>query len=85
MNGTDFVMYSGGPYLKIPQYGYIWKSSQNKSDTMLAALAQKETELYNRLTDMTQKDSWVQELYLHWIARLTSMGVKTILYSQLVG
>lgn len=85
MNGTDFVMYSGGPYLKTPNWKYIWQSSQNPTNLTLKALAQKETALYNRLTTMTQNDPWVQEIYLHWIARLTSMGVKSILFSQLVG
>jgi hypothetical protein len=85
MNGTDFVMYSGGPYLKTPNWQYIWRSSQNPTDANLSTLAQKETALYNRLATMVLNDPWVQELYLHWIARMTSIGVKTLLFSQLVG
>lgn len=84
-NGTDMVMYSGGPYLKTPRYAWNWKYSQNTSNQTLKTLAAQETSLYNTLLDMTINDPWVQELYLHWIARLSSMGVKSILYSQMVG
>ena len=84
-NGTDFVMYSGGPYLKPPRYGWNFQYSRSTSNLTLQTLAAQETSLYNTLLNMTLNDPWVQELYLHWIGRLTSMGVKTILYSQLVG
>lgn len=78
-------MYSGGPYLKTPRYGWNFQYSRNPTNLTLQTLATQETSLYNTLLNMTLNDPWVQELYLHWIGRLTSMGVKTILYSQLVG
>jgi hypothetical protein len=84
-NGTDFVMYSGGPYLKTPRYGWNWKYSQNTSNLTVQALAAQETSLYATLLNMTLNDAWTQELYLHWIARLTSMGVNSIAFSQLFG
>ena len=34
---------------------------------------------------MIQNDAWTQELYLHWIARLKSIGIKTLMISELIG
>lgn len=34
---------------------------------------------------MTLNDPWVGEFYLQWIARLKSMGMKTITLCQFVG
>lgn len=84
-NGTTLIMFSGGPYLKVPRYGWNFKYSQNTSNTTLKTLADQETALQQVLLTMNLNDTWVQELYLHWIGRLKSMGVKTIMYSQLVG
>ena len=78
-------MFSGGPYLKVPAYFWNFRYSQNLSNETLKALAERETSLQATLVNMTLNDPWVQELYLHWIARLKSMGVTTFMFSQLVG
>lgn len=85
MNGTDLVMFSGGPYLKTPWYGWNWQYSRNTSNLTLQSLASQETILYNTLANMTLNDPWVPELYLHWMGRLKSMGIRTLMFSQLVG
>lgn len=84
-NGTTLLMFSGGPYLKVPRYGWNFKYSLNTSNQTLKTLGDQETALQQVLLNMNLNDTWMQELYLHWIARLKSMGVKTIMYSQLVG
>jgi hypothetical protein len=78
-------MFSGGPYLKVPAYYWNFRYSQNLSNQTLKTLAEQETSLQTTLVNMTLNDPWVQELYLHWIARLKSMGVTTFMFSQLVG
>lgn len=83
-NGTDFVTFSGGPYLRTPRYGWNFALSRNPSNVTLQNLAVKETTLYNRLNNMIQNDPWTQELYLHWIARLSSIGIKTLMISELI-
>jgi hypothetical protein len=78
-------MFSGGPYLKVPAYVWNYRYSLNTSNQTLKTLADQETSLQNTLLNFTLNDPWVQELYLHWIARLKSMGIKTFMFSQLVG
>lgn len=85
MNGTNFVMFSGGPYLKVPAYVWNYRYSLNSSNQTLKTLADQENSLQSTLVNLTLNDPWVQELYLHWIARLKSMGITTIMFSQLVG
>lgn len=85
MNGTDLVMFSGGPYLKVPAYVWNYRYSLNTTNQTLKTLADQETALQTTLVNFTLNDPWVQELYLHWIARLKSMGIKTFMFSQLVG
>jgi hypothetical protein len=78
-------MFSGGPYLKAPRYVWNYRYSLNSSNETLKTLAAEETALQSTLVNFTLNDPWVQELYLHWIARLKSMGIKTFMFSQLVG
>jgi len=84
LNKTSLICWSGGPYLKTPQYGWVFQESRTPNSTN-QVLANQETTLNNLLYSMTLNDSWVGELYLQWQARLTSMGIQTIMYSQLVG
>jgi hypothetical protein len=84
-NGTNLVMFSGGPYLKVPAYVWNYRYSLNSSNQTLKTLADQENSLQSTLVNMTLNDPWVAELYLHWIARLKSMGVTTFMFSQLVG
>jgi hypothetical protein len=84
-NGTNLVMFSGGPYLKVPAYVWNYRYSLNTSNQTLKTLANQETSLQATLTNLTLNDPWVQELYLHWIGRLKSMGITTFMFSQLVG
>jgi hypothetical protein len=37
--------------------------------------------LQSTLMNMNLNDPWVPELYLHWIARLKTMGVTTLMFS----
>jgi hypothetical protein len=30
-NGTNLVTFSGGPYIKTPQFGYSWMNKTNSS------------------------------------------------------
>lgn len=60
MNGTSLVMFSGGPYLKTPRYGWNFQYSRNTSNATLQTLASQETSLYNTLLNMNQNDPWVQ-------------------------
>jgi hypothetical protein len=75
--------------LKTPQFGWNWQYNNNingaKANATVLTLANQETTLYSYLYNMTQKDSWVGELYLRWQARLTSLGIQTIMYSQFIG
>ena len=79
-NGTNLVTFSGGPYLKTPRYSYIWRNKTNSSYAVNASL---ELTLANTLFNMTQNDSWVGEYYLQWYARMKSMGIRSVLFSQL--
>lgn len=81
-NGTNLITFSGGPYLKTYQYDYIWK---NKTSAVYADNATMELNLANTLKDMNLNDPWVGEFYLQWIARLKSMGMKSITFCQFVG
>lgn len=78
MNGTDLVTFSGGPYIKTPRFAYLW---MNKTNSTYAANATLELNLANTLYDLNQNDLWVGEFYLQWLGRLTSIGVKTVLFS----
>lgn len=75
------ITFSGGPYIKTYRYGYIFK---NKTNSSYLDNATKELNLAYTLNDMNLQDNWIGEFYLQWIARLRSMGVKSILFSQLV-
>lgn len=74
------ITVSGGPYIKTPRFDYIWR---NKSSTVYADNATIELNLANKLNEMNLKDSWVGEYYLLFIARLKSMGMKSLLFGQL--
>jgi hypothetical protein len=65
----------------------VWnyRYSLNNSNQTLKTLADQETALQATLVNFTLNDPFVPELYLHWIARLKSMGVTTFMFSQLVG
>lgn len=81
-NGTHLVGFSGGPYIKTYQYGYIWKNSSNSSYSANATL---ERTLANTLYNMNMNDPWVGEFYLQWLARMKGIGIKSVMFSQLVG
>lgn len=80
-NGTNLITFSGGPYLKTPKYAYIWSNKTNS--TLYAANASLELDLANTLFNMTQSDTWVGEFYLQWFARMKSMGIRTVTFTQL--
>lgn len=75
------ITFSGGPYIKTYRYANIWRNTTNSS---FAANATIELALANTLNNMNLNDNWVGEFYLQWLERLRSMGVKTVLFSQLV-
>lgn len=52
---------------------------------MYAENATRELNLANTLKEMNLNDPWVGEFYLQWIARLKSMGMKSITFCQFVG
>ena len=80
-NGTNLITFSGGPYIKTPQYAYIWR---NKSDSVTyRANATIEFDLAITLFNMNQNDPWVGEFYLQWLGRLKSMGIRSNVFSQL--
>lgn len=80
-NGTNLITFSGGPYIKTPRYGFIWR---NKTDTAtFAANATLQNNLALNLFNMNQNDPWVGEFYLQWLGRLKSMGVRSVMFSQL--
>ncbi len=74
------ITFSGGPYLKAPRWGYIWLNQTNSSYAVNATL---ELDLGTKLYNMNLNDEWVGEFYLQWLARMKSMGIKSILFSQL--
>lgn len=80
-NGTNLVTFSGGPYIKTQRYAYIWRNKTNSS--LYATNASLEYDLAVTLFNMNQNDTWVGEFYLQWLARMKSMGIKSILFSQL--
>jgi len=57
-NGSDLVLFSGGPNLKTMQFGWIWKNKTNTNDT-IKALATQELNVSNVLNDLNLKDPWV--------------------------
>jgi hypothetical protein len=79
-NGTELITVSGGPYIKTKRYDYIWK---NKSNSSYQEQAARELALANRLNSITLNDEWVGEFNLLWLARLKSMGVKSVVIGEL--
>lgn len=81
-NNTHLITFSGGPYIKTYRYAYIWKNQTNSSYADNATL---ELNLASTLNDMNLNDGWVGELYLQWIGRLKSMGMRSLVFTDFVG
>lgn len=55
-NGTNLILFSGGPYIKTYQYGYIWR---NQSNSSYSANASIELNLSITLNNINLNDPWV--------------------------
>lgn len=80
----QLVCFSGGPYLKVPQYGaqFVYDFLKNQTaDNLLAK--NHEIELAAQLEGLN-RDPWMGDLALDWVARLRNLGVKTVMFYQFV-
>jgi hypothetical protein len=85
MNNTNLVTFTGGPYIKTPQYGWAFQYGNNKGSSQYLANMNIEIAVNARLYNMNLNDNWVAELHLDYMARLRNLGIKTIMISLLVG
>lgn len=78
------VCYSGGPYIKVPQFGaqfgYDFLKYQTPANLVLK---NKEVALAAQL-EALNRDPWMAELTLDWIRRLKNFGVSTVMFYQFV-
>jgi hypothetical protein len=80
----SMVSYSGGPYLKVPQYGYQFLYDYIMNQTA-QNLIYKNDEIQLALQlEALNSDPWMGDLILDWLTRMRNIGVNTVVFYTLV-
>jgi hypothetical protein len=80
----SLICYSGGPYLKVPQYGARFVYDYLKNQTAQNLINKNDEIVLATQLEQFNNDPWVGDLYVDWIVRLNNIGLKTVMISRLV-
>lgn len=84
MKGVELVCFSGGPYIKIPAYGYLYRYDYLKQQSPDRLILRNQEAALDPVLEALNHDPWMGELILDWITRLNNIGVRTVMFYTLV-